>query len=102
PKSGPAAFEKAGEDVAEVPVHFREGLLEALLPGARLSPQRLLEVLDRAGEVVVLSAEKAQPLFQLAVFLVGHEVDGAHRLELLHELVVTGAQLGSLAGGVMG
>ena len=86
PQLRAAAFEQPLEDLREVAVDLLEGLDEAFLRGVRHSPQRLLEVLDRRGEVVVLCAQKREPLVELAILLVGDEVDGADGGQFLREL----------------
>src|SRR5262249_18498948 len=81
-----ASFEQAFEDLREVLVDLLEGLDEAFLSRVRHSSQRLLQILDGRGEVVVLRAQERQSLVELAILLVGHEVDGADRGEPLREL----------------
>ena len=65
-----------------------EGLLEALLRRAGHAAERLLEILHRRDHVVVLGAQEVESLLELAVLLVGHQVHGAHGLELGGELLV--------------
>src|SRR5439155_5813057 len=59
----------------------------------RVMPQRLFQVLDRRHQVVVLGPEEREALVELAILLVGHEVDGADGGQLGVELA------DALAGG---
>jgi hypothetical protein len=67
-------------------IDLLEGLGEALLGRARHAAERPLEVLDRGGEVVVLGSQKAETLVELAVLLVGDEVDGTDCLQAAVQL----------------
>src|SRR5882724_1553107 len=84
----PAAFEEPLENSREVAVDLLERLLEALLGGACHATKRAVEVLHRLDEIVVLAAEKFEPLLELAVLVVCHEVDRAHPLELGPQFLV--------------
>ncbi len=66
-------------------VDLREGFAEALLGSAGHAAQGLLEILDRGDQVVVLGAQKGQPLVQLAVLLVSHQIDRPEGLQLFAE-----------------
>ena len=87
PQLGATALEQALEELAEPDVDVLERLPEPLLGGPRHAAERLLQVLHRRDEVVVLGAQKCKPLVELAILLVRHEVDGAHRGELFLELL---------------
>src|SRR5438034_180417 len=86
PELGPAALEEALEELLEVPVDLLEGLRESLLCAPCHATQRLLEILDRADEVVVLRLKEPETLVELTVLVVGDEVHGPDRRQLLLEL----------------
>src|SRR5256886_6338952 len=86
PELGPAPLEETLEELAEVAVDLLERLSEALLRAPRHATQRLFEVLDRGDEVVVLRLEEREPLVEFAVLVVGNEVHGPDRGQLLLEL----------------
>src|SRR5262249_57177449 len=63
-----------------------DGRHEALLGRAGHPARSFFQALDRCGEIVVLRSQEGQPLVELAVFVVGHQVDGPDRGEPLLEL----------------
>ena len=76
---GAAALEQSLEEAAEVAVDLVEGLREPVLSRSRHAAERLVQVLDRRGEVVVLGAQEGQAFVELAVLVVGdqiHRTDG--------------------------
>ena len=89
-QEGLPAVEEAREDVGEVLVDAREGLVELgardlidLLDG-------LLRVLDGLDQVVALRFEEGVAVGGLLVLIQRHHVDGAH---LLHALTESAARL---------
>ncbi len=62
-------------------VDLLERLGEPLLRGPGHPAQRLVEILDRRRQIVVLRPQERQTLVQLAVLLGGDQVDGADRLQ---------------------
>ena len=50
----------------------------------------------------MLAAEELQPLLELAVLVVGHEVDGAHAFELGPQLLVSHPDVFEITGRIVG
>src|SRR5439155_3905015 len=83
---GSPPLEQPLEEPAEVAVDLGECLDEPVLRGTRHSTQRLLEVLERSREVVVLIPKERQPLVELAVVVIGDQIHRTDRGEALLEL----------------
>ena len=62
-----------------MPVDLLERLHETVLRRAGHTTERLVEILDRRREIVVLRSKERQPLVELAVLVVGNQVDGTDR-----------------------
>src|SRR5262249_35683425 len=101
PQLGTASLEEPLEESAEVTVDLFERLDEAVLRRARHAAQRLVQVLDRRREIVVLSAQEREPLVELAILVVGDQVDRADRGQSLVELGHAGARRIEIARGVV-
>src|SRR5439155_19257446 len=86
PELGPAALEEALEELLEVPVDLLEGLRESLLCAPCHATRARLGILVRADEVVVLRLKEPETLVELTVLVVGDEVHGPDRRQLLLEL----------------